>query len=210
MHKDIEMKLNLNWQWDKYSLLLLIMILVVPLIQSLQINPAWINYVEDSQTLFLLFCFLFTLICTLTSKMQGSKYVFWLWASLWWLVLLGRDQNWGRQTIPGFPLVIYHTIGWVLISSLIVMLFCSRLRTGIKECFQQPFPVWNFILATISFLLADAVERGRWIAHFVLYQANYDELVEELYEVPFMLALFSVSVILQLRDIKQARNKNKI
>lgn len=199
------MKLNLNWRWSVRSTVFLFMILAVPLAQLLHIDPKWESVVERIQTWFLLFCFLFTLVMTLCSGLKGKQRAFWLWASLWWLVLLGRDQNWGRQTWPGFPLSMYHTIAAMLILSLVLMLMWPRLRQGIYYYYSHSFPAWDFILATAAFLLADAVERGRWIAQFVLYNPIYDDLLEELYECPFMLALFSISLCLQWRAIKELR-----
>ncbi|MDF7676499.1 hypothetical protein PT286_07090 [Neisseriaceae bacterium ESL0693] len=197
--------MNLDWHWYKHSFVWLAMILAIPLTQPLHIDPGMVEWVEYGQTVFLLCCFIFTLVCALATDLKGSKRAFWLWAALWWLVLLGRDQNWGRQLIPDYPRVLYHIIGGVLIGGLIVMLFWPQVRQGIKSCFKQPFPVWDFVLAAAGFLLADAVERQRWFAQFVLYNPLYDDLLEELYEVPFMLALFSVSLCLQLRDVAQAR-----
>jgi hypothetical protein len=203
------MRIKLDWHWSKFSTVWLIMLLCVPFVQKLQINLAWVSFVEQGQTVFLLFCFLFTLLSTLCSGLSGKERAFWLWASLWWLVLLGRDQNWGRQTFSGYPHAVYHGIAAVLILGLILMLLWSRLRAGIEYYYHQPFPAWNFLLATAGFLLADAIERGRWISHFILYNPAYDDMLEELYECPFMLALFTVSVVLQWRTIVQMKRSLK-
>jgi hypothetical protein len=195
------MKINLDWHWSKFSTVWLLMILFVPLVQRLHINPDWVLFIEQGQTFFLLFCFVFTLISTLYSRLTGEERAFWLWASLWWLVLLGRDQNWGRQTFSGYSHAFYHGIAAVLILGLILMLLWPRLRAGIKYYYHKPFPAWNFLLAATGFLLADAVERGRWIAQFILYNPIYDDMLEELYECPFILALFTISAALQWRTI---------
>lgn len=195
------MKMNLDWHWSKSSTVWLLMILFVPLVQRLHINPDWMIFIERGQTFFLLFCFVFTLLSTLYSRLTGEERAFWLWASLWWLVLLGRDQNWGRQTYSGYSYVFYHGIAAVLILGLVLMLLWPRLRAGIKYYYHQPFPVWDFLLAATGFLLADAVERGRWIAQFILYNPIYDDILEELYECPFILALFTISAALQWRTI---------
>lgn len=201
--------MNFDWRWSKSSTVWLLMILAVPFVQQLHINPDWVSYVENTQTIFLLFCFLFTLLSTLCSGLKGKEKAFWLWASLWWLVLLGRDQNWGRQTFSGYSHAMYHGIAAVLILGLILMLLWPRLRAGIQYYYHQPFPVWNFLLAAAGFLLADAIERGRWIAQFILLNPVYDDMLEELYECPFMLALFTVSAVLQWRTIMQMKKSLK-
>lgn len=203
------MKFKFDWHWSKLSTLWLIMILSVPFAQQLHIPPDFVSKVEEGQTLFLLFCFLFTFFSTICSGLSGKKKAFWLWASLWWLLLLGRDQNWGRQTFPGYEHAVYHTIAAILILGLVLMLVWPRLREGIVYYYQQPFPVWNFLLAAAGFLLADAIERGRWVSQFILFNSAYDDLLEELYECPFMLALFTVSAVMQWRTILQMKKSLK-
>jgi hypothetical protein len=201
------MKLNLDWRWSIRCTLFLLMIVIVPFSQMLHVDPKWETVLEKGQTFFLFGCFLFTLILTFVYKLIGKLRAFWLWAVLWWLVLLGRDQNWGRQMWPGYPVAIYHSIAAVLIMGLVLMLLWPQLREGIHYYYRRPFPIWDFTLASVAFLLADAVERGRWIAQFILFNPIYDDLLEELYECPFMLALFSVSFCLQWRTIKELKQQ---
>ncbi|MCX8745018.1 hypothetical protein J3U68_06275 [Snodgrassella sp. B3882] len=201
------MKLNLEWRWSVRSSLFLLIIIVVPFVQALHIDTKWEKIVEQAQTIFLFGSFVFTLVLTLKYPFNAKQRAFWLWAALWWLVLLGRDQNWGRQMWPGYSIAVYHSIAAVLILGLVLMLSWPQLRQGIGYYSRRPFPVWDFILATVAFLLADAVERGRWIAQFILYYPQYDDLLEELYECPFMLALFSVSCYMQWQTIKELKQK---
>lgn len=204
------MNMQLDWQLRKHSVIWIVLILAIPLVQPLKISPDLVEWIEYGQTLFLLCCFMVTLSLTLMTDLKGKYLAFWLWASLWWLVLLGRDQNWGRQLVGGYSPVVYHVIAAILILGLIGMLFWPCLRAGIRYYVSQPFPVWDFLLAGVAFLLADAVERERWIARFVLLNPLYDDLLEELYEVPFMLALFSVSLYLQLYTVIKVRNKTSM
>lgn len=201
------MKLNFDWRWSVRCTVFLLMILIIPCAQFLNPDPNIEKLVEQGQTIFLFFCFLLTLILTYTYQLKGEVRAFWLWAALWWLVLLGRDQNWGRQMWPGFSIAVYHSIAAVLILGLVLMLLWPKLRQGIHYYRLRSFPIWDFILATVAFLLADAVERGRWIAQFILYNPIYDDLLEELYECPFMLALFSVSLYMQWRTIRELKNQ---
>ena len=107
------MKFNFDWRWSLRCTVFLLMILIIPCAQFLNPDPNIEKIIEQGQTIFLFFCFLLTLILTFTFRLKGEIRAFWLWAALWWLVLLGRDQNWGRQMWPGFSIALYHTIAAV-------------------------------------------------------------------------------------------------
>ncbi|MCP0723168.1 hypothetical protein KU617_23195, partial [Salmonella enterica subsp. enterica serovar Montevideo] len=40
---------------------------------------------------------------------EGAKQ-FWLWAVVWWLVLLGRSTSWGRDYFPDEPRILFRMI----------------------------------------------------------------------------------------------------
>lgn len=71
----MSMNMNFDWHWSKSSTVLLLMILAVPFAQQLHINPDWVTYVENTQTLFLLFCFGFTLFSTFCGGLDRKSVV---------------------------------------------------------------------------------------------------------------------------------------
>ncbi|MDI4751548.1 hypothetical protein MJL81_28125, partial [Salmonella enterica subsp. enterica serovar Anatum] len=42
---------------------------------------------------------------------------FWLWAVVWWVVLLGRSTSWGRDYFPDEPRMLFRTISVILIAA---------------------------------------------------------------------------------------------
>lgn len=62
------------------------------------------------------------------SRPEGEKQ-FWLWAAVWWLVLLGRSTSWGRDYFPEHPKLLFRVISVVLIAMIILpVLISKRLR----------------------------------------------------------------------------------
>lgn len=169
----------------------------------LPVNEArLVNWIENGQALWLLFGALFTLFWIKPWTMLSGQKAFWLWSVAWWAVLLGRSTSWGRVYFPDEPRLIFRTISVVLIAALVLPLLFSRvLRKEIALRFRhETLPLWTVLLVVISFMFSDAVEHHRLIASLVLYDAHDQDLLEELYEIPFMLGLFIIAFGMMQRD----------
>lgn len=161
-----------------------------------------VSVIENVQALWLLFAFVFTLRFALTTTLTPERKRFWLWAATWWLVLLGRSVSWGRDYFPHEPRLLFRAISVLLIGALVLFpLFSHALRQQISDRLRhQTLLVWSFALVVVTFLISDSVEHHRAIAHFFLHKRDYQDLIEELYEFPFMIGLFYVCRDLMRRE----------
>lgn len=161
-----------------------------------------VEVIENVQALWLLFAFVFTLRFALAAPLTSERKRFWLWAAIWWLVLLGRSVSWGRDYFPHEPRLLFRAISVLLIGALVLFpLFSSVLRQQISHRLRhQTLLLWSFALVVVSFLISDSVEHHRVIAHFFLHKRAYQDLIEELYEFPFMIGLFYVCRDLMRRE----------
>lgn len=161
-----------------------------------------VNWIENGQALWLLFGALFTLFWIKPWTLTPGQKAFWLWSVAWWVVLLGRSTSWGRVYFPDEPRVIFRIISVVLIAALVLPVIVSTtLRKEIALRFrQETFPLWTVLLVVITFLLSDAVEHHRLLGSLVLHDAHDQDLLEELYEIPFMLGLFIIAFSMMQRD----------
>lgn len=161
-----------------------------------------VNWIENGQALWLLFGALFTLFWIKSWTLTPGQKAFWLWSVAWWVVLLGRSTSWGRVYFPDEPRLIFRAISVVLIAALVLpVLFSGILRKEIALRFRhEMFPLWTVLLVVITFMFSDAVEHHRFIASLVLYDARDQDLLEELYEIPFMLGLFIIAFGMMQRD----------
>lgn len=187
------------------SLCLLAMVLTAPLITLLplsMVNEQLLFWVEKGQTAWLLFCMLFTLCYMSPRHLPKGPKLFWLWSALWWLILFGRDTNWGRLFFPEEPRIIFKAVAGVLIITLVAtLLLSSELRRQIKTKYRNThLPIWSVIWVISAFLLADAVEHHELFSSFYHGQEAYRDLLEELYEIPFMLGLFMIALKLMRMD----------
>ncbi|WP_336854441.1 hypothetical protein [Pseudescherichia vulneris] len=161
-----------------------------------------VNWIENGQALWLLFGALFTLFWIKPWTLTPGQKAFWLWSVAWWVVLLGRSTSWGRVYFPDEPRVIFRIISVVLIAALVLPVIVSTtLRKEIALRFRhETFPLWTVLLVVITFLLSDAVEHHRALGSLVLHDAHDQDLLEELYEIPFMLGLFIIAFGMMQRD----------
>ncbi len=161
-----------------------------------------VNWIENGQALWLLFGALFTLFWIKPWTLTPGQKAFWLWSVAWWVVLLGRSTSWGRVYFPDEPRVIFRIISVVLIAALVLPVIVSAtLRKEIALRFRhETFPLWTVGLVVITFLLSDAVEHHRLLGSLVLHDAHDQDLLEELYEIPFMLGLFIIAFGMMQRD----------
>lgn len=166
------------------------------------LNGVVVRWIENGQALWLLFGALFTAwYIRPLSRPEGAKQ-FWLWAVVWWVVLLGRSTSWGRDYFPDEPRILFRTISVILIAALVLpVLFSAGLRKEIVRRLRDvPLPLWLFAVTACSYLISDTVEHHRWLSPIFLHNARYTDLIEELYEVPFMIGLFMVTVGFMQQD----------
>ncbi len=169
----------------------------IPLLDGLLVKC-----IEDVQSLWLLFAALFTVSYMKPFTLAQGPKQFWLWSVVWWLTLFGRGMSWGRDFFPEGPRWVFRAISVVLIALLVLYpVFSVALRRELAlRLHHETLPLWGVALVVISFLIADAVEHHRAIAPLFLHAANYQDLIEELYEIPFMVGLFGVALSIMRRE----------
>lgn len=187
------------------ALILALAAVVIPFMADWRLpllNGVVVRWIENGQALWLLFGALFTAwYIRPFSRPEGTKQ-FWLWAVVWWLVLLGRSTSWGRDYFPGEPRLLFRTISVLLIAALVLpVLFSACLRKEIARRLREvPLPVWLFSVTACSYLISDTVEHHRLLSPIFLHNAHYTDLIEELYELPFMVGLFMVTLGFMQQD----------
>lgn len=111
------------------ALVLALVALVIPFTANWHVpllNGVVVLWIENGQALWLLFGALFTAwYIRPLSRPDGAKQ-FWLWAVVWWLVLLGRSTSWGRDYFPEHPKMIFRGISVVLIAALVLPVLISK------------------------------------------------------------------------------------
>ncbi|EAA7631508.1 hypothetical protein BHG93_01570 [Salmonella enterica] len=197
--------MKLDTQLTLSALILALAAVVIPFAADWQLpllNGVVVRWIENAQALWLLFGALFTAwYIRPFSRPEGAKQ-FWLWAVVWWMVLLGRSTSWGRDYFPGEPRIVFRTISVLLIAALVLpVLFSVGLRKEIVRRLRNvPLPLWLFAVTACSYLISDTVEHHRLLSPIFLHNAHYTDLIEELYEVPFMIGLFMVTVGFMQQD----------
>lgn len=177
------------------ALVLALVALVIPFTANWHVpllNGVVVLWIENGQALWLLFGALFTAwYIRPLSRPDGAKQ-FWLWAVVWWLVLLGRSTSWGRDYFPDHPKMIFRGISVVLIAALVLPVLISKtLRQEIaRRLCEESLPLWLLTVTACAFLISDTVEHHRLLAPLFLHSKQYTDLIEELYELPFMIGLF--------------------
>ncbi|WP_436860619.1 hypothetical protein [Acinetobacter haemolyticus] len=162
-----------------------------------------VHLIENLQAILLLICVPFTWFYMRPKTLTEQKKWFWLWAMAWWLMFFGRSISWGRDYFPEVPHLYFRMISIVVIAPVVFMLFSPKLRAEIKYKFQSvKFPFWYLIIAVVSLLFADSVEHHRLIDTWIFNSAISPDIVEELYEFPFLLALFFSAFYFMQKDRK--------
>lgn len=186
------MKFNNNTTQSLYWVLAIpVLLLAVRFIYPSLFDDFPVEPVETSQALWLLFCGVFTLAAMLPLNFNKSKKTFWLWSAYWWFVLLGRSISWGRDYFPEVPHLYFRILSIFWIAPLVLLLFSGYLRSEIKnKAKNTPVPMAIFSVALCCFLISDTVEHHRMLSFIFLARPEHQDIVEELYEIPFMLALF--------------------
>ena len=167
------------------------------------LGGAVVTQIENIQALWLLFGAVFTVwYIRPLARPEGEKQ-FWMWAALWWLVLLGRSTSWGRVYFPDAPHIVFKTISVILVGGLLLSLLSTALRKEIdRRMRKDTFPLWLMAVTVVTFFAADTIEHHRLLAPLLVRDLHYSELMEELYEIPFMVGLFFVTFYFMKADKK--------
>lgn len=165
------------------------------------LGGALVTLIENAQALWLLFGALFTAwYIKPLSRPEGEKQ-FWMWAVLWWMVLLGRSTSWGRAYFPEQPQFVFRVISVVLIGGLALSLLSGPLRKDIvRRVKEVTMPLWLLVVTICSFIISDTVEHHRLLAPLFVHNSQYADLMEELYEIPFMVGLLLVTYYFMKMD----------
>ncbi len=197
--------MKLDAQLPFVTALLFILSILFPIFPEIPLpvsEARLVNWIENGQALWLLFGALFTLFWIRSWTLTPGQKAFWLWSVAWWVVLLGRSTSWGRVYFPDEPRLIFRIISVILIAALALpVILSATLRKEIALRFRhETFPLWTVALVVITFLFSDAVEHHRLLGSLVLHDARDQDLLEELYEIPFMLGLFIIAFGMMQRD----------
>lgn len=168
-----------------------------------------VQVIEDVQSAWLLFGAIFTWFYMKPLTLAPRPKAFWCWATVWWIVLFGRGISWGRDFFPETPKIYFRIISVILIGTLILMLLLPALRKEIVERIKhQSIPLWSVLLMVVCFLISDTIEHHRLFAPMFIRDSHYQDLLEELYELPFMLCLFDIALGIMRSDKKMLSQEN--
>ncbi|BBQ83709.1 hypothetical protein WP3W18E02_22380 [Klebsiella sp. WP3-W18-ESBL-02] len=186
------------------AMVLLVLSALFPFVAEWRISlddGALVTHIENGQALWLLFGAVFTVCYSKPWEKPAGEKQFWMWATLWWLVLLGRSTSWGRVYFPDAPRIVFHAIATVLVAGVLLSLLSSPLRKEIvRRIKDSPKPLWLMAVTVMTFLIADTIEHHRLLAPLFVREPNYADLMEELYEIPFMVGLFLTSFYFMKHD----------
>ncbi|WES70283.1 hypothetical protein [Superficieibacter sp. HKU1] len=190
--------MTLKTQFSAAAFFLLLLAVLFPFTADLHLpllHGEVVEWIENGQALWLLFGAVFTALYIKPLSLETGSRQFWLWAVVWWLVLLGRSTSWGRDYFPHEPKMLFRTISVILIAALALpLILSSTLRKEIALKFRTAeVPLWMVLIVVITFLISDSVEHHRLIAPLFLHVRQYQDLIEELYEIPFMVGLFLIT-----------------
>ncbi|MBG6245910.1 hypothetical protein CS369_16135 [Candidatus Symbiopectobacterium sp. 'North America'] len=163
--------------------------------------------IETFQSLWLLFCALFTWCYIRPLRRETAAKSFWLWSISWWILLFGRGISWGRNYFPDEPKLYFRIISIVLIGVTACALLLPVIRREVIRRFrQESLPMWDILLLVLYFVIVDTIEHHRLFAFLFVYDTARTDLLEELFELPFMFSLFAIAFLLQ-RNEKQTGTK---
>nr|WP_154324801.1 hypothetical protein [Pantoea sp. 201603H] len=200
--------MKLDKRLHLHSLGLLFIAVLVALPERLHVplyQDMTVYWVETGQSIWLLFGALFTFIYAKITPMPREKKIFWLWSVTWWVMLFGRGISWGRDYAPEQPKIYFHLISYLLIG-IVIVTFLVRPelhREVFRRLKSETLPLWDCLIMVVCFIIADTIEHHRYFAFLFLQDHSYQDLMEEMFEVPFMLALFSVAFYLMKKDAIQ-------
>lgn len=189
------------------ALILFVLCFVFPIFNYVSI-PLFDGYlvksIEAVQACMLFIFALFTYIHMRPMQLPQGQKQFWLWAVLWWVVLLGRSTSWGRDYFPDVPKPYFRAISVCLIAPLVFMLASKALRQEIaRKARQISVPVWAVLLTIIGLVISDSIEHTRLLGAMFVLDNHYKDLMEELYEFPLIVGLFLVAYHIMHQDKQQ-------
>lgn len=186
---------------------------IFPFLADLQVplnGDAAVISIQNIQALMLLIIAIYSYCYIRPDKCVDGKKLFWLWAVFWWIMLLGRSISWGRDFFPDVEHIYFRIISIFFIAPVVLMLFSKKLRQEIVLKFKTArFPIYSFLLALVTVLIADSIEHSRMIAPIFLHDVAYKDFMEEMYEFPVIWGLFEVTYLLMKQEkqcYKQAEN----
>ncbi|POP44424.1 hypothetical protein CHU32_03180 [Superficieibacter electus] len=190
--------MTLKTQFSAAAFFLLLLAVLFPFAADLHLpllHGEVVEWIENGQALWLLFGAVFTASYIKPLSLEKGSRQFWLWAVVWWVVLLGRSTSWGRDYFPHEPKLVFRTISVILIAALALpILLSSTLRKEIAlKLRTAEISLWMALVVVITFLISDSVEHHRLLAPWFLHARQYQDLIEELYEIPFMVGLFFIT-----------------
>lgn len=190
--------MTLKTQFSAAAFFLILLAVLFPFTADMHVpllHGELVEWIENGQALWLLFGAIFTAVYIKPLSLQNGAKQFWLWAVVWWLVLLGRSTSWGRVYFPDDPKLLFRAISVVLIAALVLpVIFSSLLRKEIiRKLRTVELPLWMALVVVITFLISDSVEHHRMLAPLFMHSKKYQDLIEELYEIPFMVGLFFIT-----------------
>lgn len=183
---------------------LIIFILVLPFFEAyhlLFVSEVAVRFLENIQALLLLFFAVFSFFYMRSARLPSGQKIFWLWAVCWWIVLFGRSTSWGRDYFPEVPKVYFRSISIILILSVVLPLFNSKLRAEIVTKFRTAIiSVWGLVLAFAGLIISDSIEHSRYISSAFIYDLADKDMMEELFEFPLIFGLFIIAFGLMKND----------
>lgn len=157
--------------------------------------------IDTFQSLWLLFGALFTWCYIKPWQCNDAHKLFWLWSISWWILLFGRGISWGRDYFPDIPKPYFRAISIILIGVTACMALLPAVRAEIaRRLRHDALPVWDMLLLVFYFIVVDTIEHHRLLAFLFVYDVQRTDLLEELFELPFMFSLFAVAFLLQRND----------
>jgi len=167
------------------------------------LNGLTVQYIEMGQAIYLLTMMFYSGYIAYTFQQQPAIAKFWLWTVLWWLLLFERSISWGRDFWPDVPKIYYRLLSIVFIALPLITLCLPTIRQEIARRWRyEAIPIWYIIFMCLFFLLADAAEHHRFGYSLLVWDSYKQDLIEELLEIPCLLAIGAMSVYLQNRDRK--------
>ncbi|QKJ87571.1 hypothetical protein PMPD1_2630 [Paramixta manurensis] len=196
--------MNFDTRYYPHATLSLVMMVLFPLLELFHFplyHGKTVEVIETFQSLWLLFGLFFTWYYLRHASFSQQQTAFWVWSLVWWLTLFGRGISWGRDYFHDGPKLLFRAISVILIGALVVSLIFPSIRREIVQKFKyDAFPLWDAAIVVICFFIADTVEHHRYFSFLFLYDRSYQDLMEELYETPFMISLFCVALYLMRND----------
>ncbi len=187
--------------------LICFLVLIYPLYRILPLWVGWENNIlENAQVVILLLGFLVALyFASMNRNMVETKL--WIAMSPFWLVLCGRELNWGRVFLvpievnkahgfvfPPLKALWYSPVIYPLIFLCLTFGFylffknrCYRILLQLGR--EKRFPVPELLIAILAMMLFQMAESD----HFLLLGVR-NELMEELLELLFYASLFIIQL----------------